>query len=94
MSNEKIEFKFDNVISVLSGNDFGRETFKKQMKGKFDMNKVNELVFPDKIDVISSSFVQGLFSEFLNKYTPDEIASHISIGNTDHLSDIIDGLKE
>lgn len=94
MNNEKIEFKFDEAITVLSGNDFGRDTYKVQMSGKFDMDKENELVFPNRIDVISSSFVQGLFSEFLNKYTPDEIASHIKIENADHLLDVIDGLKE
>lgn len=90
----KIEFTFDNNITVLSGNDFGRDIFESQMKDKFNMETVNKLVFSNKIEMICSSFVQGLFSDFLDKYTPAEIIERIVIDNPDHYDDIKEGLND
>ena len=89
----KIELKFDDDLEVLAGNDFGKSVFNGQLKNKFDMNDMNELVFPDKIDMICSSFVQGLFYEYLNKYPVEEIEKHIYIANENHKEDVIEGLR-
>lgn len=89
----RIELKFNEEITSLAGNPFGRQIYESQMKKKFDMNDINYLIFPEQIEMIGSSFIQGLFYEYINKYTSEEILEHIKIDNEDLLEDFKDGLR-
>ena len=68
MENNIINLKFDKMITNLSGNRLGVKVFKDQVKDKFVAEKQNEVVFPQQIEDIASSFIQGLYSEISEKY--------------------------
>lgn len=89
-----IELKFDDNLEVLAGNPFGVDTYKKQLKDKFDINKKNKLIFPSQVDTIASSFVQGIMAEYLKKYSIEKIKEAIVIDNQDLYDDFMEGLIE
>lgn len=65
----RIALRFDNTLTRLAGYDFGEETFKTQVEGKFDSKKPPiTIAFPDNIIKTSSSFVQGFFEKFVVLY--------------------------
>lgn len=65
MNNNSVILSFDKSIPNLAGYDYGVETYEKQIKGKIDLNKEFQIVFPDYIEMVASSFVQGLFSDIV-----------------------------
>lgn len=85
---------FDKPLKVLAGNDFGREVFQKQIEGKFNLNEINTIVFPNTIEIICSSFVQGLFSKYLEIMSPEKIMSLIDIEDARLLKFIEQGIFE
>ncbi len=54
-------------ISNLAGYEFGIEIYDKQVKGRLDLSRDFEIIFPDHIIGIASSFVQGFFSEIVGQ---------------------------
>lgn len=62
MSKNSISLEFDKKLSYLIGYDFGESTYNKQVANKIDITKEFEIVFPDAIKGVASSFVQGFFS--------------------------------
>ena len=79
MENNIINLQFDKDVSGLAGNEYGYEQYKKQLLGKFDMNKNNIIVFPEQIQKIAISFIQGLFGEILEKIDKNDIEKYITI---------------
>lgn len=65
MSNE-IKLNFDKTITKLAGNELGKHTYNNQVKDKINYTD-NEiiLIFPERIDLIASSFIQGFFEEII-----------------------------
>lgn len=63
----KILLKFDKATTRLAGNPYGRKQFELQVKDKIDYNAINTIVFPDQIEKVASSFVQGFFAEVVEK---------------------------
>lgn len=68
MEKNVINLKFDKIITNLSGNRLGVMVYNEQVKDKFVYNKENEVIFPEQIEDIASSFIQGLYSEISEKY--------------------------
>ena len=68
MEKNVINLKFDKIITNLSGNRLGVIVYNEQVKDKFINNKENEVIFPEQIEDIASSFIQGLYSEISEKY--------------------------
>ncbi len=61
--NNRIELVFDKTITVLTGNPFGRNTYKKQIAPKIsNYDSEFEVIIPDVIEDIGSSFVQGIYA--------------------------------
>ena len=61
---KKIELDFDRydrTLISLSGRKFGEKTYNDQVAPYIEKQEKVTLVFPDKIEVVASSFVQGLF---------------------------------
>lgn len=56
----------DKSLTKLAGNSYGRKLFDAQVDGKIDLNQPFVIVFPEQIDYLASSFIQG----FLEKYIP------------------------
>lgn len=77
--NKIIKLECDKTISMLAGFNSGKIMYEKQVKGKVDFNDKITIVFPDHIDNIASSFVQGFFDEFMDKIGIDGIEEKISI---------------
>ena len=64
---KRIELVFGKGDTRIAGNPYGKEVFKEQVKNKIDYNARNVIVFPNTIEKIASSFVQGFFSEVVAK---------------------------
>lgn len=57
--------ELDKMVTKLAGNPLGREIYNTQVKGKVDFTKNIIIEFPDRIDTIASSFIQGFFEDML-----------------------------
>lgn len=95
MEKNMIDLKFDKSISVLAGNEYGYEEYKKQIQEKFDINKINLITFPDNIKKIAISFVQGMFRDILNQIDKNELEKYIEIkSSSEELTEkIINNIK-
>ena len=77
MSNEKIiKLQFDKTLSGLAGYEYGKQIYNEQVKYKIDFKQNICIEFPDNIQRIASSFVQGFFEEIIAN------AGISSVGNT------------
>ena len=63
--NNRIELKFDKTLTGLAGYDFGAETYSIQVEGKISYDNKITIVFPDNIQRIASSFIQGFFEKIV-----------------------------
>lgn len=77
--NNNIDLEFNKSITRLAGNPYGREVFNNQVKDKIDYNKINILNFPDNIEKIASSFVQGFFAEIVAKIGYEQVFEKIKV---------------
>ena len=62
----RIELIFAKADISLAGFPYGKEVYEEQVKEKIDISDITEIVFPERIEYIASSFVQGFFSEIIN----------------------------
>lgn len=60
-----IQLKFGKAVTRLAGNDYGRQIYQEQVKDIIDFSSVTQIVFPEQIISIASSFVQGFFDEII-----------------------------
>lgn len=64
MSEQRILLEIkDRSLTKLAGNIYGRKLFGEQVDGKINMNEPFVIVFPDQIDYLASSFIQGFFGK-------------------------------
>lgn len=64
----KFILEFDNTLSALAGYTYGQQTYREQIKNKInDYNEVFYFEFPENIEYQASSFVQGFFSDLVEK---------------------------
>lgn len=64
MSEQRILLEIkDRSLTKLAGNIYGRKLFDEQIDGKINMNEPFVIVFPDQIDYLASSFIQGFFGK-------------------------------
>lgn len=79
MSNTfKLSFS-DKTLSNLTGNMYGRTTFNNQVKTTLEYDKPITIIFPDYIDNIGSSFIQGFFDEMVGKIGIQGIQDNVEI---------------
>ena len=83
-----IELEFDKTLSGLAGYDYGKDIYKKQVKNKIDFKQKTCIVFPNNIQRIASSFVQGFFEEIIAN------AGISSVGNTIDIKCVNEELKQ
>lgn len=95
MRDNVIELKFDKTISGLAGNDFGYEEFKKQIRDKFNYEANNIIVFPDTIQKVAISFIQGMFKDILEKIDKNIVENYITIQSSSEqlTKKIVDNIK-
>ncbi|GAA0825231.1 hypothetical protein [Clostridium tertium] len=80
-----IELKFNNTISRLAGNAFGKSTYINQVKDKINFNDTNIIIIPDYIEDIAISFVQGFTYEIFEKISKDEFNKYFIIQADDKI---------
>ncbi|OTO94383.1 hypothetical protein [Enterococcus sp. DIV0385] len=74
----KIELNFPTNTSGLAGFPYGRSSYEKQVKDKYsDYNETLELVFPDHITDVASSFIQGFFSYLIEEVGYEGIEKNV-----------------
>ena len=61
----RIELQFGKAVTRLAGNEYGRKIYNEQVKDKIDFSTKTQIVFPDQIISIASSFIQGFFEEII-----------------------------
>ena len=67
---EKISIEIDNTLSGIAGFQLGKSIYEKQIRPaikNYDYKNGIEIVFAERIKRITSSFVQGFFSELMGK---------------------------
>lgn len=79
MNDITINLSFPVTIQRLTDNPYGKKTYAEQVADKIDFEKMNIIHFPDHIIRASSSFVQGFFTEIVNKIGYDNLHEHITI---------------
>lgn len=91
-----IELHFDNSITMLTGNQFGKHIYKTQVEDKVDYGDSQiTLIFPERIDLVASSFIQGFFEGIIENVGIVGIESNLKIKSSieDLKLKIIEDLK-
>lgn len=65
METIKIYLSFNKTMYGLAGYDYGRDVFRDQILPQIDYSKHIEIIFPDTIESVASSFIQGMFEEIV-----------------------------
>lgn len=79
MEENRIELKYDKLVTNLTGNKLGRREYKKQIESNLEYDKMNIIVFPDQIDDVGMSFFQGLCQELLNRFGRKNVKEYIRV---------------
>ena len=58
---------FDKATTRLAGYPYGRKEYQLQVKEKINYEATNIIIFPNQIEKIASSFIQGFFAEIIEK---------------------------
>lgn len=75
----KITLQFDKTKTALAGNPYGVKVFEEQVPEDFRIEDGIEIVFPDAIMLVASSFVQGFFSKWSEMYGSDFLKENVRI---------------
>lgn len=89
----KIDLVFDKKLTNLAGYDFGVRIYKEQIKGKIELYEKFELVFPEQIRMVASSFVQGLFEDIVKQIGLKATEENLYIENEKIYRSIINKLQ-
>lgn len=91
MLNIRLEFK--NHLTGIAGFLYGQQTYKDQVQSKLKGQlQAMTIVFPDNIERVASSFVQGFFSDIINKVGYDDFDDIVTIkAKTEDLAEEIRG---
>ena len=65
--NNIIQLEFDKATTRLAGNPYGRIVYDEQVETKVNFDCLNVIIFPNHIEKIASSFVQGFFAKIIEK---------------------------
>ncbi|WP_341323504.1 hypothetical protein NSQ62_08505 [Solibacillus sp. FSL H8-0523] len=76
------ELDLDKTITKLAGNQLGRYIFQEQLKEEIDYKKEITITFPDRIDTIASSFIQGFFEEIVQNIGISGVESMVIINSS------------
>lgn len=67
MNSNSVVLKFDKALTRVSGRPFGEYVYNEQIKDKLNLNTGFSIEFPEVIDYVTISFVQGLFHTIINQ---------------------------
>lgn len=63
----EIKIDIDKTITKIAGNELGVEKYNEKMKSIYKdiKNQKFKIIFPDNIDFIAPSFIQGFFEDIV-----------------------------
>lgn len=79
MRTNEIVLQFNKSITGLAGNPYGQSVYKSQVAPFFSANEKNVIVFPDYIEDVAISFIQGFFKFLVNDYGYEKLHDLIEI---------------
>lgn len=79
----KVILDLNTTITRLAGNEYGQRIFIEQVKDKINYNKENIIIFPDIIENIAISFVQGFAKEIIRNVSTDKVHEIVKIEGRD-----------
>lgn len=86
----KINLEFSKSETRLAGFPYGETIYNDQVKGNISFDDKIEIVFPDQIEKVASSFVQGFFSAMVSVIGYSGIKQQVKIvTGTPKLTDFI-----
>lgn len=74
-----IELQVDKALTGLAGYDYGKKIYNEQVKCNIDFTKGITVIFPNNIQRIASSFVQGFFEDFVKQIGLSGIEKNVTI---------------
>lgn len=84
-----IKLELNKSLTKLAGNLFGQDVYNQQVKDIIDFKSEQiEIVFPERIDNIASSFIQGFFNGIVEEIGIKGIQKRITVSSS------INNLKE
>lgn len=75
----KIILNFEKSLMGLAGYQFGIKTYQEQVKNKIQFDDEIVIVFPENIQRIASSFIQGFFEDVVKEIGISGIEERVSI---------------
>ncbi|MGL5377458.1 MAG: hypothetical protein ACRC0F_07020 [Cetobacterium sp.] len=79
----KIVLTFDKSLTAIAGYKFGEEIFEKQVQKNYKSDSKNIIEFPQQIDSVAISFVQGFLKNLLKDKGLSKVKEEIEIaGNS------------
>lgn len=61
----KIVLTFEKSLTAIAGYKFGEEIYEKQVENKYKSGSKNVIEFPEQIDSVAISFVQGFLKKLI-----------------------------
>lgn len=83
----KIRLKFSNSLSRLAGNSFGNQIFNDQVKDRIDYSTKYTIEFPNEIEDVAISFVQGFISQIVKDVGIERLFDVIEINASTKVKD-------
>lgn len=82
--------EFDRTITKLAGNQLGKKIFRDQLQSKINYSDEILIIFPNNIDTIASSFIQGLFEDIVRNIGITGVENQVHVeSDITNLKDII-----
>lgn len=75
----KIALKFKKDITGLAGYPYGEKIYNDQVKDNINFDEDIIIEFPDNIERIASSFVQGFFSDIVSEIGLEGVEKKVKI---------------
>ncbi len=80
MDNNYFKLEFNSMITRLAGYDFGQSVFNDQIGDDIDFQNVPITIeFPDQIIRAASSFTQGFFEKFKERFGYNLIGNQVIV---------------
>lgn len=75
----------DKTMVALAGFPYGNKLFEKQVGKENKLTGKTTIVFPPELKMVATSFVQGFFDVWLNRYGLGYVLDHIEIEATEKI---------
>lgn len=81
----------DKSVTKLSGNTLGRSIYDEQVKEKIEFNGKMTFIFPERIDMLGSSFIQGFFYDIVGKIGIQGVEERVEVvaQNIENINNIV-----